>query len=99
MIGVVYTSDFVCDFICDLLQIADAIGHVRCHFHMEDMKSQLRFTENRTCDLQQIAHEIAHYIARVISPVARENWTIGRPFPLPFVALKGALTLLYWNLV
>jgi hypothetical protein len=32
------------------------------------MKSQLQFRANRICNLQQIAHEIAHKIARVISP-------------------------------
>jgi hypothetical protein len=32
------------------------------------MKSHLPFLANRTRDLQPIAHEIAHEIARVISP-------------------------------
>jgi hypothetical protein len=32
------------------------------------MKLHIRFTADRICDLQQIAHEIAHETARVISP-------------------------------
>jgi hypothetical protein len=31
---------------------------------------QIADTPNRTCDLQQIGHKIAHEIARVTSPIA-----------------------------
>jgi hypothetical protein len=38
---------------------------------------QIADTPNRTCDLQQIGHEIAHEIARVISPLEERNeWVV-----------------------
>jgi hypothetical protein len=64
--GADYTSDFVCDLMCDLH------ANRRCDWSSAvastvDMQSHLRFAANCNCDLQQIAHEIAHEIACVIS--------------------------------
>jgi hypothetical protein len=54
-LGADYTSDFVSDFMCDLLQIADAMcSKLQLRFHFRtveataDTKLHLRFAVNRT---------------------------------------------------
>jgi hypothetical protein len=53
---------------------------------------QIADAANRICDLQQIAHEIAHEIARVTSPYSRlHTYTISRiRIPVRFGANRMA---------
>jgi hypothetical protein len=55
----------------------DTESHTKSHLRFGAKKSykvlllgqQIAATPNRTCDMQQIGHEIAHKIPRVISPL------------------------------
>jgi hypothetical protein len=57
--------------------VAHVIWCAICCLNVILVKHQIADAANHICDLQQIGHEIAHEIARVIRPLGREQASKG----------------------